>query len=140
MCKFIGRFCPWLALGVICLLHATASATASAQTAQPARAGRLKLPTIAASAAAAADWASTYHALKNYKVREVNPLLRPFESSPGSMISLGGIIDAGGMAAWNLSVGRNNPRLAAVGLWSMAAFRAYLAIHNMRNTRIAERR
>jgi len=137
MCKFIGRFCPWLALGVIsCLLPATASA----QTAQANQPASLKIPTIAASAAAAADWASTYHALKNYKVREVNPLLRPFDSSPGSMISLGGIIDAGGMAAWNLSVGRKNQRLASLGLWSMAAFRTYLAIHNMRNTRIAERR
>jgi hypothetical protein len=135
MCKFVGRVCPWLALGVVfCLLPATASAQTGTETA------RLTLPTIAASAAAAADWASTYHALKNYKVREVNPLLRPFESSPGSMISLGGVIDAGGMAAWNLSVGRKNPRFAAVGLWSMAAFRTYLAIHNMRNTRLAERR
>jgi hypothetical protein len=133
MCKIFGRFCPWLAFGVV---FALLPATASAQT----QTGSLKIPTIAASAAAAADWASTYHALKNYRVREMNPLLRPFENTPGSMISLGGVIDAGGMAAWNLSVGRKNQRLAAVGLWSMAAFRTYLAIHNMRNTRLAERR
>jgi hypothetical protein len=131
MPKSIGRFCPWLALGVIFSLL---PAAASAQT------GSLKIPTIAAGAAAAADWASTYHALKFYKVRETNPVLRPFDSSPGSLISLGGIIDAGSVSAWNLSVGRKNQRVAAIGLWTMAAFRTYLAIHNLRNERLSERR
>ena len=102
--------------------------------------GRLKLPTIAASAAAAADWASTYHALKYYKVREMNPLLRPFDSSPSSVVSIGAMMDVGAISAWNLTVGRKSPRVAAAGLWAMTAFRAYLAIHNMRNERRAERR
>jgi hypothetical protein len=100
----------------------------------------LKIPTYAASAAAAADWASTYHALKYYRVTEQNPLLRPLQHNPGGMVSLGAMIDAGGFSAWNLTVGRKNPKMAAAGLWAMAAFRAYLAIHNMRNTRSAERR
>jgi cytochrome bd-type quinol oxidase subunit 1 len=100
----------------------------------------LKIPTIAASAAAAADWASTYHALKYYKVQEQNPFLRPFQETPGSMVSLGAVMDAGAFSAWNLTVGRRNPRMAAAGLWAMAAFRGYLAIHNMRNTTKAERR
>ena len=100
----------------------------------------LRVPTIAASAAAAADWASTYHALKYYKVREMNPLLQPFQDRPGSMVSLGAVIDAGSISAWNLTVGRKNQRVAAAGLWAMAAFRTYLAIHNVRNTRKAERR
>ena len=100
----------------------------------------LKVPTIAASAAAAADWASTYHALKYYKVQEQNPLLRPFQESPGSMVSLGAIMDVGAVSAWNITVGRRNPRVAVTGLWAMAAFRAYLAVHNMRNTTKAERR
>ena len=101
---------------------------------------RLKIPTIAASAAAAADWASTYHALKYYKVQEQNPLLRPFQDSPGSMVSLGAAIDVGAVSAWNLTVGRKNPRMAVAGLWAKTAFRAYLAVHNMRNERKAERR
>ena len=105
-----------------------------------AQEGRLKIPTIAASTAAAADWATTYHALKYYRVQEQNPLLRPFQESPGSMVSLGAIIDVGTVSAWNLTVGRQNPRVATAGLWAMAAFRAYLAVHNMRNIRKAERR
>lgn len=100
----------------------------------------LKIPTIAAGAAAAADWASTYHALKHYKVYEQNPLLRPFQESPGPMVSLGAVMDVGAVSAWNLTVGRKNPRVAVAGLWAMTAFRAYLAIHNMRNTQKAERR
>jgi hypothetical protein len=100
----------------------------------------LKVPTLAASVASAADWASTYHALKYYEVREVNPLLRPFQTSPGSLVTMGAMIDAGGFSAWNLTVGRRSPKLAAAGLWGMAAFRAYLAIHNLRNERKAERR
>jgi hypothetical protein len=103
-------------------------------------AGKLRIPTIAASAAATADWVSTYHALKYYKVREQNPMLRPFQESPGSMVSLGGIIDVGSVSAWNLTVGRKNQRVAVAGLWAMTAFRTYLAIHNMRNMRVAERR
>ena len=100
----------------------------------------LTAPTIAASAAAAADWASTYHALKYYRVREVNPLLQPFQQSPGAMISMGALIDAGSITGWNLRVGRPHPKIAAAGLWGMAAFRTYLAFHNLHNERIAARR
>ena len=120
------------ALFLLCVCPAVASAQA------PDR--RLQLPTFAASAAASADWMSTYHALKYYKVREVNPLLQPFQSSPGSLVTMGAIMDAGAFSAWNLTVGRSHPKIAAAGLWGMAAFRTYLAIHNMRNTRKAERR
>jgi hypothetical protein len=104
-----------------------------------AQVDRLTMPTIAASAAAAADWASTYHALKHYHVRETNPLLRPFDS-PRSVVSIGSLIDAGGFTAWNLTVGRRNERVAAVGLWTMAAFRTYLVIHNLRTANKATRR
>ena len=100
----------------------------------------LKIPTIAASVAAAADWATTYHALKNYHVREQNPFLSPFDHSPATVVSLGSVMDAGLISAWNLTVGRKNTKAAAAGLWAMAAFRAYLAIHNVRNTQKAERR
>jgi hypothetical protein len=115
-------------------------AAASAQETRSVTPSSLKLPTYAASIASAADWASTYHALKYYNVREVNPLLSPFESSPGSLVTMGAMIDVGAFSAWNLTVGRKSPKVAAAGLWGMAIFRSYLAIHNLRNTRKAERR
>ena len=133
MLNFVGRFCPWLAcFAVVCLLPSTAAAQEQGRS--------LTIPTIAASAAAAADWASTYHALKYYKVQEQNPVLRPLQKTPGSLISVGGIIDAGSLSAWNLTMGRKNQRVAVAGLWAMTAFRAYLVFHNMRNMRLAERR
>lgn len=100
----------------------------------------LKPPTIAASAAAAADWATTYHALKYYRLREANPLLRPLSGSPAPLVSIGAAIDVAAVSAWNLSIGRSRPQAAAAGLWAMAAFRSYLAIHNLLNERKAARR
>lgn len=100
----------------------------------------LRAPTIAASVAAAADWASTYYAVKYFKVRELNPIISPLQHEPARMISMGALLDAGIVSAWNVGVGRRNERLAIAGLWTMAAFRTYLAIHNLRNTRTAERR
>lgn len=108
---------------------------ASAQQRSP-----LAAPTIAASVAAAADWTTTYHALKYYQLREVNPLLQPWQRSPGTLISVGALIDAGSISGWNLIVGGAHPTVAAAGLWGMVAFRAYLAIHNLHNERVVARR
>lgn len=127
-CRCVRRLLA--ALFLVSFLPAVASA----------QEGMLKIPTIAASAAAAADWASTYHALKYYKVREMNPLLQPFQNYPATLVSMGALIDAGTISAWNLTIGQKNQRVAAAGLWAMTAFRAYLAIHNMRNERRSERR
>jgi hypothetical protein len=93
----------------------------------------LRVPTIAASAAAAADWASTYQAVTHYKIRETNPLLSPFAHSPKQVVIAGALIDAAAITTWNLTVGKKKPRLAAAGLWAMTAFRGYLVVHNMRN-------
>jgi cytochrome bd-type quinol oxidase subunit 1 len=97
----------------------------------------LLLPTLAASAAAAADWGTTYHGLSNYHLRESNPLLRPFESSPRQLVVMGAMMDGVALSAWNLTIGQRYPRAASAGLWAMAAFRGYLAIHNIRNMRRA---
>lgn len=101
---------------------------------------QLKLPTAIFAAAATADWATTYHGIKNFRLREANPVLRPFDDTPGKMVILGGAIDVGAVAAWNYAVGRNHPRIAAAGLWTMTAFRAYLTLHNLRNQQRAARR
>jgi hypothetical protein len=123
---------------VVCLVPAIARAQQPSIV--PAQQPSLRLPTIVASAAAAADWATTYHALTNYRVRESNPLLRPWYDSPGQLVGMGALMDVGGVTAWNLMVGPRHPKMAAAGLWAMAAFRGYLAIHNLRNERRAARR
>jgi hypothetical protein len=127
---------------VVCLVPAPALAQIPGEPPPSLRVPppSLRVPTIAASAAAAADWATTYHALKHFHVRETNPLLRPLDGSPGSLISVGAVIDAAAFSTWNVTVGRKHPKAAAAGLWAMAAFRTYLAIHNVRNMQKAARR
>ena len=121
---------------VLCVFAALLPGLASAQDAD----GSLRVPTIAAGAAAAADWGTTYYALKHFRLREVNPILNPMQHEPGKMITMGAAMDVGLVSAWNLTMGRNHERVAAAGLWAMTAFRAYLALHNLRNTRKAARR
>ena len=117
---------------VVCLVPGNTSA----QDAPPG----LKLPTFAASAAAAADWASTYHALKHFELRETNPFLQSFQRSPGKLVTAGAAMDAAAFSTWNVVMGRRHPRVAAAGLWAMAGFRSYLVFHNLRNTQKVNRR
>ena len=126
------RLPSWLVPVSLCILltlacHSTAAAQES----------RLRIPTAAVAMASAADWATTYHALKFYKVREANPLIRHLDDEPAKLVTLGSAIDVSAIFGWNYMVGRRNPRLAAAGLWTMTAFRTYLAIHNLRNERRA---
>jgi hypothetical protein len=116
----------------VCLLPGIASA----QELRPS----LKLPTTVASIAAAADWASTYHAMTNYHVRETNVLLQPFQNSPGKLVAVGAAIDAATFSAWNVLVAPKHPKLAVAGMWAMAGFRTYLVFHNFRNEQKALRR
>lgn len=125
------------ALLVVYTLPATAAAQQlSVERARPS----LRLPTIAASAAAAADWVTTYHALTNYRVHETNPLLRPWYDSPGQLVGMGALMDVAAVSAWNVTMGQKHPKVAVAGLWAMTAFRSYLAVHNLRNERRAARR
>ena len=132
MNRFSPSGCARRVALVVCVCVVPAAADAQSVS--------LKIPTIAASAAAAADWTTTYHALKYYKVREANPLLQSLSAAPGQLVSLGAALDVAGLSAWNLSVGRSRPRTASAGLWAMAAFRSYLAVHNLMNERKAARR
>jgi hypothetical protein len=124
-------------LAAALLVAVIVPSTAFAQ--EPQR-GRLYWPTIAASTAATADWVTTYHALKFYKVQETNPLLKPLQARPMRMIWVGGVIDVAGVSAWNMTMGPKHQKLAAAGLWTMTAFRLYLAVHNHMNEHRAERR
>jgi hypothetical protein len=95
--------------------------------------GRLYWPTVFAGSAATADWFTTYHALKHYRVQEENPFLKPMQATPARMISVGAMMDVAGVSAWNMTMGPRHQKLAAAGLWTMTAFRVYLAVHNHMN-------
>ena len=116
------------------------ASSASAQELRPGLNSSLKMPTTIASIAAAADWASTYHAMTNYHVRETNFLLRGLQDSPGKLVVAGAAIDAATFTAWNSWVAPRHPKVASAGMWAMAGFRAYLVFHNLRNEQRALRR
>jgi hypothetical protein len=124
-------------LVVVCATPAAAQQEPRLTGAQP---GGLRLPTVMFASAATSDWVTTYYALKHYRLRETNPLIRRFESTPARMVLIGAAIDVGAVTAWNYTMGRKHPRIAAAGLWTMTAFRAYLAFHNSRNMQRSERR
>src|SRR5438067_12109887 len=105
-------------LAAALLLAIVVPSAASAQEPQLQGSGRLYWPTIAAGTAATADWITTYHALRFYKVQETNPLLKPLQASPVRMISVGGVIDIAGVSAWNFTMGPKHDKLAAAGLWT----------------------
>ena len=98
------------------------------------------MPTTVFASAAAADWTTTYYGIKHYRLREMNPLIRRFERTPAKMVFIGAAIDVGAVTAWNYAMGGKHPRVAAAGLWTMTAFRAYLAFHNSRNMQRSGRR
>jgi hypothetical protein len=124
---------------VVSALVLVCASPASAQQLE-ARTEGLRLPTTLFATAAAADWATTYYGIKHYRLRETNPLIRRFDRTPAKMVLIGAAIDVGAVAAWNYTMGRKHPRIAAAGLWTMTAFRAYLAFHNSRNMQRSERR
>jgi len=86
-------------------------------------------PLTVFAGAAAADWATTYYVL-HQGGHEQNPLLSPAHSQPLPTVALGVAIDVVGAWVWVHYVGRSHPRLAAMGLYVMAGFRAGLAVHN----------
>ena len=131
---------PRRVLAAALLVAGLLPSTAAAQDPQRQSRGRLYWPTIAATGAATADWITTYHALTFYQVHEQNPLLKPLQHTPMRMVSVGGLIDVAGISAWNVTVGPKHDKLAAAGLWTMTAFRVYLAVHNHLNEHRAERR
>ena len=97
------------AVFAVCLLAGMVGpGTASAQELRPS----LKVPTVIASVAAAADWASTYHAMTNYHVRETNFLLQGLQGSPGKLVTAGAAIDVATFAAWNTMIGPRHPKVA----------------------------
>src|SRR5262245_24655352 len=125
----------------VCLLLVVSSpCLAYAQEAPSPTRPSLRLPMTAFGISALADWATTYHALKNFQVRETNPLLRPIDHQPGTMIGIGAALDAGLATGWHFAMAKNHPRIGAAGLWAATAFRTYLAIHNLRNERRSLRR
>jgi hypothetical protein len=120
---------------------------AALSSAQPSRppvpqaepAHSLRLPVAIWTSAAAIDWATTYRFSTHYRdlLHEENPLISGLGGHPVLMVTAGAAIDAA--TAWTAArLLREHPRLAQLSFYGAAAFRGYLAIHNVQMMRRAD--
>jgi len=94
----------------------------------------LKIPTIAWTAAAGADWATTYQFSSKYGdvLHERNPLINGLDQHPAWLVTAGAAMDAGMWVAANRFLGDRHPRWMKVALYGAAVYRVYLAAYNIR--------
>lgn len=111
-------------------------------TVSPAYTQSLNKATVVFSAAAAADWITTYRTLSTYQscdranavpycagaAREQNPLLAPLKS-PAKIVATGAAIDVAGVLLAR-KFGKRHPKLVAVVLYGASAYRGFLAARN----------
>ena len=117
MCKFLITTCLLLA----CAVSAAAQPTEHS----------LRLSTAVFAGAATADWVSTYQMTQRGAV-EKNRLYAWTDKRPVLLVTVGTVSDVVGVWAWNTYVGKHHPKIATIGLYVMAGFRVYLAVHNSR--------
>ena len=128
-----------LLLAVLCASAASAQPSIDAGDAAPAAPHALKLSVLVWTAATAADQITTYQFSSRYRdmIREENPLIRGLDRHPALLVATGTAIDAtSGWLAYRLL--GSHPRLAQIAFYSAAAYRAYLAAHNVHMMRQAE--
>jgi hypothetical protein len=127
----------WLVAGTFF----ASAATAQSQTnSEPISAGRtLRIPLIIWATGVAADQITTYQFTHQYRdmMHEENLLIRSLDQHPALLVAAGTAIDAtSGWLAYRVL--RRHPRLAHIAFYGAAAYRGYLAVHNMQMMRRAE--
>jgi hypothetical protein len=78
--------------------------------------------------AAAADWATTFHALEFHHGQENDPIIN-WAPTPTLTIAAGAMLDAAGFILWR-RVTNGHPRVANAGLYVASAFRVWVASRN----------
>jgi hypothetical protein len=139
-----------LTVAAVSALVLLAAATAAAQSDFGSRvvassdgdqAGQsLRIPLALWIGGVAADQISTYKFSSGYPgvLHEVNPLIRGVDRHPALLVTAGTAIDvATGWAAFHV-LGPRHPRLLKTALYAAAAYRSYLAVHNIAMMREAE--
>jgi hypothetical protein len=125
--------------GAVVLWAALLSAQSPAPLPSATEAHALRLPIAVWMGAAAVDWATTYRFSTRYGdlMHEENPLISGLSGHPAMMVTAGSAIDAA--TAWTATrLLRGHPRLAQLTFYGAAAFRGYLAVHNVQMMRRAD--
>ena len=97
----------------------------------PVQAQSLKLPLAVYAGAASADLHSTYRFLQ-YGYRESNPLGRWLDHNPPALITFSAAADAAVVYTVYKVWGQHHRKAARIVLYSVAAVRVGLAVHNYR--------
>lgn len=127
---------------LVCALIALVSASrADAQDFQTAPSNDgLKIPVMIWAAGVAADQITTYRFSSGYRdvLRESNPLISGLDRHPVLLVAAGSAIDAAtGWAAYRW-IAPSHPRLAKIVFYGAAAYRGYLAAHNVQLMRASQ--
>src|SRR5205814_8850999 len=113
------------------------ASTASAQADAAPRSSLpidLKIPAIVWAMGVATDQATTYQFSSRYPnvLHEQNPFIQGLDRHPVWLVAAGTAIDATtGWAVYHF-LGPRHPRLVRIAFYSAAAYRTYLAVHNVR--------
>jgi hypothetical protein len=129
----------WVTIGLLCA--STASAQADAPQRRSAPHIDLRIPAIVWAAGVATDQATTYQFASQYPdiLHEKNPFIQGLDKHPVWLVAAGTAIDAAtGWAAYHYLAPRH-PRLVRIAFYSAAAYRVYLAAHNIRMMQQAQR-
>jgi hypothetical protein len=99
----------------------------------------VKISALVWGAGVTFDQITTYQFSSRYRdlMREENPLIQGLDRHPMLLVATGAAIDtATGWLTFRLL--RRHPRLAQIAFYSAAAYRGYLAAHNIEMMRLAE--
>lgn len=109
----------------------------------------LKKPIIVFSAAAAADWITTYRSHSTFRnctdhfcggAREERNVLISNIKQPAKMVLAGAAIDAASIFLVNKMLGKKHPRVARALFYGAAAYRGFLAARNETTLRSSQAR
>ena len=135
--------------GVVCLATAlvwcpAAAAQSTAEAPNPIASApnpvvaspqsRLKIPAAVWAAGVVSDQITTYQFASRYRdlMHEENVLINALDRHPVWLVAAGSAIDA--TSGWLVYrfLGKKHPRLATIAFYGAAAYRSYLASHNLR--------
>jgi hypothetical protein len=133
-----GHVIVWMLLAVLSARTALAQSCADGPAA-PAIDHPVRISMIVWAASVSADQVTTYRFSSQYRdmMHEENLLIGGLDRHPALLVAAGAAIDAAtGWASYHFL--RRHPRLSQMAFYGAAAYRTYLAVHNLQMMRRAD--
>jgi hypothetical protein len=128
-----------MVLAVLCAKAVSAQSRAENGPAAPVVDHPLRISMIVWAASVSADQVTTYRFSSQYRemMHEENLLIGGLDQHPALLVAAGAAIDAAtGWASYHFL--REHPRLSQMAFYGAAAYRTYLAVHNVQMMRRAD--